>query len=193
MGPKQFRMYRCIVRYGYRDVHKDDIEFEGDLVCSIAEFIRSEAATAVTAAAETNREEEDERMSVVGTCSTYMQGIEDQDDDPDKPGTSEIRSPKPLKKKKSKVKKKVRFVVPETPKIEKETREELMELAEAREGGVAYIMGNAYMKAKHGSGLVKRVAINVGYEFLRRNTRGPRTALTSPHASTLEVGMIYHV
>ncbi|CDY11603.1 BnaC06g31360D [Brassica napus] len=54
-------------------------------------------------------------------------------------------------------------------------------------------MGNAYMRAKHGSGLVKRVAINVEYEFLRRSTRGPRTALTSPHASTLEVGMIYHV
>ncbi|CAH8337393.1 unnamed protein product [Eruca vesicaria subsp. sativa] len=181
VGPKQFRMYRCIVRYGYRDVHKDDIEFEGDLVCSIAEFIRSEAVVA-----ETNGE--DERMSVVGTCSTYMKGVEDVDDDP---GTSEIRSPRA--KKKSKVKKKVRFVVPETPKIEKETREELMELTEAREGGVAYIMGNAYMRAKHGSGLVKRVVINVGYEFLRRNTRGPRTALTSPYASTLEVGMIYHV
>ncbi|CAN6844341.1 unnamed protein product [Brassica oleracea var. botrytis] len=191
VGPKQFRMYRCIVRYGYRDVHKDDIEFEGDLVCSIAEFVRSEAETAVV---ETNGE--GERMSVVGTCSTYMQGIEDLDgsdvDEMDKPGPSEILSPK-LKKKKSKVKKKVRFVVPETPKIEKETREELMELTEAREGGVAYIMGNAYMRAKHGSGLVKRLAINVGYEFLRRNTRGPRTALTSPYASTLEVGMIYHV
>ncbi|KAG2312999.1 hypothetical protein Bca4012_027589 [Brassica carinata] len=188
VGPKQFRMYRCIVRYGYRDVHKDDIEFEGDLVCSIAEFVRSEAETAVV---ETNGE--GERMSVVGTCSTYMQGVEDHDGDLDDPGTSEILSPKLKKKKKSKVKKRVRFVVPETPKIEKETREELMELTEAREGGVAYIMGNAYMRAKHGSGLVKRLAINVGYEFLRRNTRGPRTALTSPYASTIEVGMIYHV
>ncbi|XP_009127786.1 potassium transporter 6 [Brassica rapa] len=189
VGPKQFRMYRCIVRYGYRDVHKDDIEFEGDLVCSIAEFVRSEAESAVV---ETNGE--GERMAVVGTCSTYMQGFEEGSDvdEMDKPGPSEILSPK-LKKKKSKVKKKVRFVVPETPKIEKETREELMELTEAREGGVAYIMGNAYMRAKHGSGLVKRLAINVGYEFLRRNTRGPRTALTSPYASTLEVGMIYHV
>ncbi|KAG2281425.1 hypothetical protein Bca52824_052645 [Brassica carinata] len=120
VGPKQFRMYRCIVRYGYRDVHKDDIEFEGDLVCSIAEFVRSEAETAVV---ETNGE--GERMSVVGTCSTYMQGLEDLDgrdvDEMDKPGPSEILSPK-LKKKKSKVKKKVRFVVPETPKIEEETR-----------------------------------------------------------------------
>ncbi|KAL1189850.1 Potassium transporter 6 [Cardamine amara subsp. amara] len=196
IGPKQFRMYRCIVRYGYRDVHKDDIEFEGDLVCSIGEFIRSEAATAATTLETNGEDDDDDRMAVVGTCSTYMQGIEDHYesdlDDPDKPGTSEIRSPKP-KKKKSKIKKKVRFVVPETPKIEKETREELMELSEAREGGVAYIMGNVYMKASQGSGLIKRLAINVGYEFLRRNTRGPRTALTSPHASTLEVGMIYHV
>ncbi|AEE35043.1 K+ uptake permease 6 [Arabidopsis thaliana] len=195
IGPKEFRIYRCIVRFGYRDVHKDDFEFEGDLVCSIAEFIRTEAETAATAA-ETNGEDDD-RMSVVGTCSTYMQGIEDHYesdiDDPDKPGTSEIRSPKPKKKSKSKVKKRVRFVVPETPKIEKETRQELMELTEAREGGVAYIMGNAYMKAKPGSGLLKRLAINIGYEFLRRNTRGPRNMLTSPHASTLEVGMIYNV
>ncbi|KAG7589631.1 Potassium transporter [Arabidopsis suecica] len=194
IGPKEFRIYRCIVRFGYRDVHKDDFEFEGDLVCSIAEFIRTEAATAT--AAETNGEDDD-RMSVVGTCSTYMQGIEDHYesdlDDPNKPGTSEIRSPKPKKKSKSKIKKRVRFVVPETPKIEKETRQELMELTEAREGGVAYIMGNAYMKAKQGSGLVKRLAINIGYEFLRRNTRGPRNMLTSPNASTLEVGMIYHV
>nr|UWK23386.1 KUP6.2 [Olimarabidopsis pumila] len=194
IGPKEFRIYRCIVRFGYRDVHKDDFEFEGDLVCSIAEFIRTEAATATAAE---NNGEDDDRMSVVGTCSTYMQGLEDQYesdlDDPDKPGTSEIRSPKPKKKSKSKIKKRVRFVVPETPKIEKETRQELMELTEAREGGVAYIMGNAYMKAKQGSGLVKRLAINVGYEFLRRNTRGPRYMLTSPHASTLEVGMIYHV
>ncbi|CAL9240144.1 unnamed protein product [Arabidopsis halleri] len=194
IGPKEFRIYRCIVRFGYRDVHKDDFEFEGNLVCSIAEFIRTEAATAT--AAETNGEDDD-RMSVVGTCSTYMQGIEDHYesdlDDPNKPGTSEIRSPKPKKKSKSKTKKRVRFVVPETPKIEKETRQELMELTEAREGGVAYIMGNAYMKAKQGSGLVKRLAINIGYEFLRRNTRGPRNMLTSPNASTLEVGMIYHV
>ncbi|TYG52499.1 hypothetical protein ES288_D09G032900v1 [Gossypium darwinii] len=40
VGPKGYRLYRCIARYGYRDIHKDDIEFEKDLTCSIAEFIR---------------------------------------------------------------------------------------------------------------------------------------------------------
>ncbi|CAF2063754.1 BnaC06g31370D [Brassica napus] len=47
----------------------------------IAEFVRSEAETAV---AETNGDDDDddddyERMSVVGTCWTYMQGVEDLD------------------------------------------------------------------------------------------------------------------
>ena len=27
IGPKEYRLYRVIVRYGYRDVQKDDLEF----------------------------------------------------------------------------------------------------------------------------------------------------------------------
>jgi len=41
IGPKEYRLYRVIVRYGYRDVQQDDLEFEKDLINSIAEFIRS--------------------------------------------------------------------------------------------------------------------------------------------------------
>lgn len=44
VGPKEFRLYRCIVRYGYRDVHRDDVEFENDLLCCIAKFIRTKRA-----------------------------------------------------------------------------------------------------------------------------------------------------
>ncbi|KAL5100530.1 hypothetical protein RYX36_004857 [Vicia faba] len=43
VGPKNFRLYRCIVRYGYRNIHKDDVEFENDLLYSIAEFTRTES------------------------------------------------------------------------------------------------------------------------------------------------------
>ncbi|CAL9196351.1 unnamed protein product [Musa hybrid cultivar] len=31
IGPKECRVYRCIARYGYNDIHKDDLEFEKDL------------------------------------------------------------------------------------------------------------------------------------------------------------------
>ncbi|KAL0408618.1 UNVERIFIED_CONTAM: Potassium transporter 8 [Sesamum radiatum] len=107
------------------------------------------------------------------------------------PGTSELReiqSPPAVKQRK-----RVRFVIPESPMIDKGAREELRELMEAREGGVAYILGHSYVRAKQGSSLVKQMVINFGYDFLRRNSRAPTYALSVPHASTLEVGMVYHI
>ncbi|KAK8665162.1 hypothetical protein V6N13_005336 [Hibiscus sabdariffa] len=193
IGPREFRLYRCIVRYGYRDVHKDDIEFEKDLVCSIAEFIRSTSGSPTKV--NEYLENEDDKMMVVGTCSTHSDGIQMSEEDADNIETAgpselkEIHSPPTIKPRK-----RVRFIVPENPKIDSGAREELHELMEAREAGVAYILGNSYVRAKQGSSLIRKLVINYGYEFLRKNSRPPSTyALSVPHASTLEVGMIYHV
>jgi KUP system potassium uptake protein len=43
-------MYRCIVRYGYKDVQRDDDNFENMLVMSIAKFIMMEAEDASSSA-----------------------------------------------------------------------------------------------------------------------------------------------
>lgn len=183
IGPKEFRLYRCIVRYGYRDVHKDDLEFEKDLVCSVAEFIRTEANTSLE-----EPEKDDERMAVVGEGSRLCEenGIPDNEAGPS--NSREIRSPVIMSRKK-----KVRFVLPESPQLNIAVREELQELMEAREAGMAFILGHSHMRAKSGSSLLKRFVIDVAYDFLRRNCRGLDYAVSIPHASTLEVGMIYHV
>ncbi|CAL8141675.1 unnamed protein product [Prunus armeniaca] len=189
VGPKEYRLYRCIARYGYRDVHKDDIEFERDLVCSIAEFIRSERPECDVSL---EKLEDDEKMTVVGTSSSNLDGIRMSVDDADfseMASTSELQEIRPTEK----PKKRVRFVVPESPQIDREAVEELRELMEAREAGMAFILGHSYVKAKRGSNLMKKLVINVGYDFLRRNFRGPTYALSIPRASTLEVGMVYHV
>ncbi|KAJ6433763.1 hypothetical protein OIU84_017462 [Salix udensis] len=39
VGPPGHRSYRCIVRYGYRDVHQDVDSFESELVARLADFI----------------------------------------------------------------------------------------------------------------------------------------------------------
>ncbi|KAB2088263.1 hypothetical protein ES319_A04G163800v1 [Gossypium barbadense] len=192
IGPRECRLYRCIVRYGYRDVHKDDIEFEKDLVCSIAEFVRSENSSPnyVKVDRETDN---DDKMKVVGACSTHLDGIQMSEDDSD---NIEEASPSELKEIQSptiKPQKRVRFIVPESPKIESESMEELRELTEAREAGVAYILGHTCLRAKQGSSLIKKLVIDFGYEFLRKNSRTSTLALTVPHVSTLEVGMVYHV
>ncbi|KAM7268987.1 hypothetical protein ACFE04_024484 [Oxalis oulophora] len=187
IGPREYRLYRCIVRYGYHDFHKDDVEFERDLVCSIAEFIRSG-----NAGPSEDFSKEDDKMTVVGTCSTHTAGIQMSEDEiinsPSTLELQEISSPLTAKRKK-----RVRFIIPETPKIDQGAMEELEELSEAREAGIAYILGHSYVRAKAGSSLMKRFVINYGYEFLRRNSRPATHALSVPHASTLEVGMVYHV
>lgn len=180
IGPKEYRLYRCIARYGYRDVHKDDMEFEKDLICSIAEFIRSDTSEYGLGLGSF---EEDTKMTVVGTSSSNSEGVKMSEDDSE---LKEVKSPE-------KVKKRVRFVVPDSPRMDNDTREELLELMEAKEAGMAFIMSHSYVRAKRGSSWIKKVVINYGYDFLRRNSRGPTYALSLPHASTLEVGMIYHV
>ncbi|TYJ40876.1 hypothetical protein E1A91_A04G172200v1 [Gossypium mustelinum] len=192
IGPRECRLYRCIVRYGYRDVHKDDIEFEKDLVCSIAEFVRSENSSPnyVKVDRETDN---DDKMKVVGACSTHLDGIQMSEDDSDnieEAGPSELKE---IQSPTIKPRKRVRFIVPESPKIESESMEELRELTEAREAGVAYILGHTCLRAKQGSSLIKKLVIDFGYEFLRKNSRTSTLALTVPHVSTLEVGMVYHV
>ncbi|CAN0925510.1 Potassium transporter 6 [Linum grandiflorum] len=179
IGPREYRLYRCIVRYGYRDVHKDDTEFEKDLVCSIAEFIRGGINDMA-------KEEDEDKMTVVGTCSSHADGIRMSEDDSDNKD-DEIEPPV------NQVRKRVRFIVPESPKIDKAAREELQEVMEAREAGIAYIVGHSHIRAKQGSSMLKRFVVNYGYEFLRRNSRGPTDGLSVPHASTLEVGMLYNV
>ncbi|KAL9454900.1 hypothetical protein AB3S75_010329 [Citrus x aurantiifolia] len=189
VGPKEYRLYRCIARYGYRDIHKDDLEFEKDLVCSIAEFIRSEKPQCSLGIEDV---ECDGKMTVVGTTSSNLDGIRMCEDDGDfsqMAGTSELKELKNPEK----LRKRVRFVVPESPRIDTDTREELQELMDAREAGMAFILGHCYVRAKSGSSLMKRLVINLGYDFLRRNSRGPTYALGIPCASTLEVGMIYLV
>ncbi|XP_041014145.1 potassium transporter 6-like [Juglans microcarpa x Juglans regia] len=192
VGPKECRLYRCIVRYGYRDIHKDDIDFENDLVCSIVEFIRFGSTGSNKTIEELGKDED--KMTVVGSCSTHANGIQICGDDVsnvEPVGSSELReiNSSPV----IKPQKRVRFIVPESPKIDASAGEELQELMEAREAGIAYILGHSYVKAKHGSSTFKKLVIDYGYEFLRRNSRASTYAFSLPHACTLEVGMVCQV
>ncbi|CAN6194197.1 unnamed protein product [Urochloa humidicola] len=197
IGPKEYRIYRCIVRYGYHDFHKDDMEFEKELVCSIAEFIRS-GSSKLNGLSEDSDKDEEQRMSVIRTGSIRMleEGTVENTVGPS--NTTEIQSPSPSPTPPPApavgVKKRVRFVLPAaSPKPNAGVQEELQELSDAREAGMAFILGHSHVKAKSGSSFLRRFVINFCYDFLRRNSRGPNYAVTIPHASTLEVGMMYYV
>jgi KUP system potassium uptake protein len=90
-------------------------------------------------------------------------------------------------------KKEVRFELLKSPDLDPRVREELIELVEAKEAGVAYMLGHSHVKAKKSSSILKKFAIDIAYTFLRKNCRGPDVAFSIPHISLIEVGMIYYV
>ncbi|XP_042489116.1 potassium transporter 2-like [Macadamia integrifolia] len=213
VGPPAHRSYRCIVRYGYRDVHQDIDSFESELIDKLADFIRYDCDR--TNATSSCREDDGPqsgdstgecRLTVIGTVAFSGQPAYEGDEivKPESisigfqtvESVTDIIEMEPVH-----VERRVRFafddseinMCSEMDMQVQEKREELEELWAAKEAGTAFILGNSHVKAKRGSSLLKRAAIDLGYNFLRRNCRGPDVALKVPPASLLEVGVVYVV
>ena len=203
IGPRAYRMYRCIVRYGYKDVQRDDENFENMLVMSIAKFIMMEAED-VTSTASYDIANEG-RMAVIRTTEDAgtplgmrdLSGLAESISTGTRSSKSEsLRSLQSSYEQESPSagrRRRVRFELPNEDAMDQQVKDELLALVEAKHAGVAYIMGHSYIKARRSSGVVKKFAIDVGYNFLRKNCRGPSVSLHIPHISLIEVGMIYYV
>lgn len=200
--PRPYRMYRCIVRYGYKDFRRDNADFENQLIQSIAEFIQMEAVEPQFSSAETSSSV-DGRMAVISTRtaqSSLSLVIAEQDDigvstSIHSSKTSSLQSLRSVYDDENPEirRRRVRFQLPQNPGMDPAVREELLDLIQAKEDGVAYIIGHSYVKARRNSSLLKKFIVDIGYSFLRKNCRGPAVALNIPHISLIEVGMIYYV
>uniref|UniRef100_A0A0E0LPK6 Potassium transporter n=1 Tax=Oryza punctata TaxID=4537 RepID=A0A0E0LPK6_ORYPU len=201
IGPREYRMYRCIVRYGYKDVQKDDENFENHLVMSIAKFIQMEAEEAASSG---SYESSEGRMAVIHTDDTTGTGLVMRDFNDEASGASltrssrsdTLRSLQSIYEQESgslSRRRRVRFEIAEEERIDPQVRDELADLLDAKEAGVTYIIGHSYVKARKNSNFLKTFAIDYAYSFLRKNCRGPAVALHIPHISLVEVGMIYYV
>ncbi|KAK2982425.1 hypothetical protein RJ640_026268 [Escallonia rubra] len=213
VGPSAHRSYRCIVRYGYRDVHQDVDSFESELVNRLADFIRYDWCR-VHGVDSTNNDDDgsrscgsssDCRLAVIGTVAFSGTPAFEIEECVQPASVSvgfttvesvtDIMEMEPI----GAVERRVRFVVDDESEADAQSetdiqlREELEDLFAAQQAGTAFILGNSHVKAKQGSSPWKRLAINFGYNFLRRNCRGADVALKVPPASLLEVGMVYVV
>ncbi|KAI4339480.1 hypothetical protein MLD38_024422 [Melastoma candidum] len=199
--PRPYRMYRCVVRYGYKDIRRDDGDFENLLVQGIAEFIQMEAGEPQLSGSETSSL--DGKMAVISTktiqsnMSLVISEVEDFDLINPVPCSKSatlqsLRSAYEEENPQARTRR-MKFQVSTNPGMDPVVRDELQELVEAKEAGVTYIMGHSYIKARRSSSILKKLVIDMGYSFLRKNCRGPAVALNIPHISLIEVGMIYYV
>lgn len=196
VGPKEYKIYRCIVRYGYHDNVRDTHDFEDQIISSIGEFITREEydledlnspegrmiilgttneGNGLITVAETSSNEYAPNLSV----SESRRGLLDA---PSGSGSSP-----PVNRKR------VRFMLPpKSPQMRAAVRQELEEIIDARESGTAYFLGQSHLLARRGSNLLKKLLI-MTYVFLDKNSREAPVALNIPNAALLEVGTVYTI
>ncbi|KAF8390381.1 hypothetical protein HHK36_024907 [Tetracentron sinense] len=187
--PKDYHMFRCIARYGYKDVRKEDQHaFEQLLVESLEKFLRTEAQEL---ALENSTLAETEFDSVsVRSRDSGVQGD----------GVEELRIPlmydQRLEEPGTSISEEAVMALPssvmssdEDPSLEYE----LSALREAMDSGFTYLLAHGDVRARKKSWFLKKLVINYFYAFLRRNCRAGAANMSVPHMNIMQVGMTYMV
>lgn len=189
--PKDYHMFRCVARYGYKDVRKEDHHaFEQLLMESLEKFLRREALEAAlelegnltddvdTASVDTRNSDlaagngaEELRMPLL-----HGQNLEETGTSTSHEGASTLLPSSYMSS-------------DEDPSLEYE----LSALKEAMDSGFTYLLGHGDVKAKKNSFFFKKLVINYFYAFLRKNCRGGTANMKVPHTNIIQVGMTYMV
>lgn len=182
IGPKSFHMFRCIVRYGYKDIHNKGNDFEKMLFDRLVGLVEVE-------------------MMMEGSTSS----LESYDSD-------DQHSEEPMENSNAKLE--LDFALRNTRKMkltmsvddgfssdmimsaESITKMEVSELEFMKRcwaAGVVHILGNTIVKAKRDSWIVKKVAINYIFGFLRKICRENSVIFHVPRENLLNVGQMFYV
>ncbi|KAL1812143.1 hypothetical protein DCAR_0624339 [Daucus carota subsp. sativus] len=186
---KSYHIFRCIARYGYKDVRKENHQtFEQLLIESLEKFIRREAQErSLESDGDDDSDSEDEasksRVLVAPNGSVYSLGIPLLADynDPMQSLTEASTSDE------------VNREDPSASDPEQSLEKELSFIRKAKESGVVYLLGHGDIRAKKDSWFIKKLIINYFYAFLRKNCRRGIANLSVPHQQLIQVGMTYMV
>ncbi|CAN7031815.1 hypothetical protein BRARA_H01024 [Brassica rapa] len=199
IGPKTFRMFRCVARYGYKDLHRKDDDFENKLLNNLFSFIRIETmmepgsnSSTYSSAYSLNHTQEsrDELMlknNHHNSSNNNNNNINDDFSSMVDYTVSTLDTIVPADNRMS-------FSQNNTMEEEEDEEEdELQYLKTCKESGVVHIMGNTVVKARNGSWLPKKVAIDYVYAFLAKICRENSVILHVPHETLLNVGQVFYV
>ncbi|GMY39031.1 potassium transporter 7 isoform X1 [Fagus crenata] len=191
--PKGYHIFRCIARYGYKDVRKENHQtFEQLLIESLEKFIRREAQErSLESDGDGDTDSEDEssssRVLIAPNGSVYSLGV---------PLLAEFKdTSKPILE--ASTSEEVRPVPPPSDPSMSDTEQslerELSFIRKAKESGVVYLLGHGDIRARKDSWFIKKLVINYFYAFLRKNCRRGIANLSVPHSNLMQVGMTYMV
>lgn len=186
--PKDYHMFRCIARYGYKDIRKEDHHaFEQLLVQSLENFLRKEAQEL---ALESGLHDMD-----LDSVSVSSRDYRTRD-----AGNEELKVPLMLDTRSEEAEtsnsEAASAALPSSimsSEIDPSLEYELSALREAIDSGFTYFLAHGDVRAKKNSFFLKKLVINYLYAFLRRNCRAGAANMSVPHMNILQVGMTYMV
>ncbi|CAL5393620.1 unnamed protein product [Camellia sinensis] len=162
--PRPYRMYK--------DIQRDDGDFENQLIQSVAEFIQMEAVEPTLSSSDRDTASFDGRMAVISTRTIQSSSclIVSEQEDCGAFNSIQISKSLTLQSLRSSYddenpqmrRRQVRFQLPPNPGMDPLVREELLDLIQAKEAGVAYIIGHSYVKVKRAH--FRLLAMKRGYQ-----------------------------
>ncbi|KAF6140657.1 hypothetical protein GIB67_013950 [Kingdonia uniflora] len=191
---KSYHIFRCIARYGYKDVRKENHQaFEQLLIESLEKFIRRETQErSLESDGDDDTESEDEsssRVLIAPNGSVYSLGVPllaDYNSNDNKNIIIEASTSSEVRP----------FFLEEDQEAsdaEQSLERELSFIRKAKESGVVYLLGHGDIRARKDSWFIKKLVINYFYAFLRKNCRRGIANLSVPHTNLMQVGMTYMV
>ncbi|GJN32410.1 hypothetical protein PR202_gb20919 [Eleusine coracana subsp. coracana] len=187
--PKNYHMFRCIARYGYKDVRKENPQaFEQLLIESLEKFIRREAQER-SLESDHNEDTDSEEEIVSGSSSRVLVGPNGIIYSVGVPLLAESGSIN-----NSALGSSMSFgSLDEATDGRRSLDNELSFVHKAKESGVVYLLGHGDIRARKESFFVKKLVINYFYAFLRKNCRRGIATLSIPHTRLMQVSMQYMV
>lgn len=193
IGPKNFHMFRCVARYGYKDLHKKDDDFEEKLFESLHMFVRVEYLMEECSESDISLYGQQTQQSNTDECPT------NNDDNNNSLTLSSIvdltissagsivpvESPVHLSARGSATSSRGNHCQNELNEVEF--------LKSCRAAGIVHILGNTVIKARRGSNFLKVMTINYVYQLLRKMCRENSVIFNVPHESLLNVGQVFYV
>ncbi|PQM35474.1 potassium transporter 5 [Prunus yedoensis var. nudiflora] len=181
LEPREYRMFRCVARYGYNDRVEEPEVFERQLVENLKEYIRHEVHEHfVLDGGPTEKTEE------AGKDGESFNGEESaQQVNLPRVSTGSIQSFNAARS----VNSSSRIVSAPI----KGAEEEIQFVQGAMKDGIVYLLGETEVLAAQNSSLFKKFVVNYAYDFLRKNFRQGEQVMAIPRTRLLKVGMTYEI
>lgn len=182
IGPKNFHMFRCVARYGYKDLHKKDDDFEKKLFDNLFMFVRLESMMEGCSDSEEyslygQQTQQSRDMLLEDNTNTNMSYVDST--------ISTIDSIVPAN---------ANHTGMSSGQVSSQTEVDETEFLNAcRDAGVVHILGNTVIRARRDAKIHKKIAIDYIYAFLRKICRENSVIFNVPHESLLNVGQIFYV